>query len=249
MVDLDCKPSEAALIMKEIVKYARANFSAQPIICSKTQNMKGIELLSRRRLDFSNPLTMLKLDVEAIKTASLLAAFYKGNIRIHCNVELSSIEHLQWGYTMAGYIHDGVVVELVERNEGLMNARRFDSLCRTVEWVRRMGGAVAMDDWTGTPIEMEMIKHIKPEIVKVNEHDLLQQITSATLAPGAEIVVEKIETSQQALEAQKIGATELQGYWCDVLKEHEVPPGLTPPGVVARDLELLQFHGLLSCTS
>ena len=235
--------------MKEIVKYARTNFSVQPIICAQTQNMKGIELLSRSRLDFGNHLKMLQLDVEAIKTASMLAAFYKGNLRIHCNVELSSIANVQWAYAMAGYIHDGVVVELVERNEGLMNPRRFDSLCRTVDWVRHMGGVVAMDDWTGTPIEMEMIKHIRPEIIKVNEPHLLQKITTETLVPGAEIVVEKIETFQQAREAQKTGATELQGYWCDVLKEHEVPPGLTPPGVVARDLELLQFQDILAHSS
>ena len=222
--------------MSDVIQFAKTNFRAQPIICARTQEMKGIELLARHRLDFNNAQQMLQSDVEAIKVASQLAAFYKGNLRIHCNVEITSIANLQWGYAMVENIQEGVVVELVERNSGLVDQRNFNNLCRTVDWMRRMGGVVAMDDWTGTPIEMEMIKHIQPEIVKVNEHHLLRRISTERLIKGANIVVEKIETQQQARDAQIKGATELQGYWCDVLKEHEVPPGLTPPGVMVRNL-------------
>lgn len=222
--------------MCDVVQFAKVNFRAQPIICAHTQSMKGIELLNRHKLDFNNPQKMLMLDVEAIKVASQLAAYYKGNLRIHCNVELTSIANIQWAYAMVENIHEGVVVELVERNERLLDYRHFNNLCRTVQWMRNMGGVVAMDDWTGTPIEKEMLKHLKPEIVKVNEHHLLRQITAEELSPGANIVIEKIETPQQAIEARITGATELQGYWCDVLKEHEVPPCLTPPGVMVRNM-------------
>ena len=224
--------------MTDAIQIAKRNFRAQPIICARTKAVKGLELLSRNRLDFSDQQSMLMADVEAIKAAWVVANHYKGSMRVHCNVEMSSMASLLWTDTMVEYMCPGVVVELVERNDSLTCCRSFSRMCHTVQWLRRMGGVVAMDDWTGTPIEMNMLSELSPEIIKVNEPRYLSQVTACGLGPETHIVVERIETQQQAYEAARIGATELQGYWCDVLVENEFPAEFTPPGVMARDMAL-----------
>ncbi|MGP3505463.1 EAL domain protein [Paracidovorax citrulli] len=221
--------------MTDAIQLAKRNFRAQPILCARTKVITGLELLNRNRLDFGDAESMLAADVEAIKAAWQVANHFKGKLRVHCNVEMSSVATSLWTDTMAEYMCPGVVVELVERNDALSCYRSFTRMCQTVKWLRRLGGVIAMDDWTGTPIEIEMVKGLSPEIIKVNEPESLARIITRGFRPGTHVVVERIETPQQAREAERGGATELQGYWCDVLVESEFPAEFTPPGVTARN--------------
>lgn len=138
--------------MTDALHMAQCRFRAQPILCARTKAVKGLELLSRRRLDFNDPQGMLMADVEAIKAAWSVANHYRGSMRVHCNVEISSMGSLLWTDTMVEYMCPGVVVELVERNDSLTCSRSFSRICQTVQWIRRMGGVMAMDDWTGKAI-------------------------------------------------------------------------------------------------
>ena len=134
---------------------------------------------------------------------------------------------------MAGHICDNVVVEIVERNDLLETKSILRNLGHTVSWIRRLGGLIALDDVSGSCLESRLIDCLQPEILKAYDSDGLKFLQG--LRAGAAIVMERIESSQDAIDAVNGGATELQGYWCDVLLEHHVLVELTPPGVTARN--------------
>lgn len=221
--------------MKSPIDIAMRNFRAQPILCASTKQVRGLELLARHRLDFSDPNVMLAADIHAMEMASLLAKHYKGEIRIHCNAEIPSLQSAEWMEAMLANIQPGVVVELVERNENLDGKFVMERFSISMMVLKRVGARIALDDWTGTEIECRMLKDLTPEIVKVNEPQALRLLASQGIHPRTALVVEQIETREAASMAQTFGATELQGYWCDLLVEHDLPAAFTPPGVMARD--------------
>lgn len=210
-----------------------ADFRVQPILACSTHEVVGLELLCRKKIDFSDKEQMLQVDVAAIQAANRLSAVYGPRVRVHCNVEISSMFRLEWVDEMIEQVRPGVVIEIVERNELAREPRRLQQLVGLSEWVRGHGGEIAIDDVSGTDFETLMIESIKPGILKANNRLGLDFI--ANLGTGAVIVAEHIESMDVAVEAMMLGASELQGYWCDVLKEHEMPPGMTPPGVLYRD--------------
>ena len=77
-----------------------------------------------------------------------------------------------------------------------------------------------------------MISVFKPRVLKANNQSGLDFINS--MATDSIVVAEHIESPEIAHQAVLLGACELQGYWCDVLKEHEVPRSIMAPGVAAR---------------
>lgn len=215
------------------IDIAKTNFRAQPIVCGTTLRLVGLELLCRHQLDFNDREVMLGVDVEAIQMASMLSHHYKHELRIHCNAEPTSIQDPRWVDAMAGHICDNVVVEIVERNDLLETKSILRNLGHTVSWIRRLGGLIALDDVSGSCLESRLIDCLQPEILKAYDSDGLKFLQG--LRAGAAIVMERIESSQDAIDAVNGGATELQGYWCDVLLKHHVPVELTPPGVTARN--------------
>lgn len=174
--------------------------------------------------------------------ASMLVQHFKGKLRVHCNAEFTSLADPSWMDAMAGHICTGVVVELVERNESLACGRQFRNLTHTVGWLRNLGGVIALDDASGSAIEAHMIGHLQPEIVKVNNARDIRKVRALHLREDTVLIVERIETQAAASEARMFGATELQGYWCDVLKQSEVPHELTPPGIEAQRSDPLQLR-------
>lgn len=206
-------------------------FRAQPITDPKTMEVVGLELLHRSPLNFFDRDSMLAVDVCALENASILARHYRDRLRIHCNVELTSILNTHWWDAMAGVMWPSIVVEIVERNYllGMGNAMHRTGI--VVDGIRRRGGAIALDDVTGTEIELMAIGALRPEIIKIERMDFIAPIRQIT---NARLVAERIETEDDAHQAVCLGADELQGYWCDVMAEHEVHESLTPPGVTAK---------------
>jgi len=98
--------------------------------------------------------------------------------------------------------------------------------------VRALGGQIALDDVSGTEMDEAIIKAVRPEIVKVCNKEALEFTLS--LSKKSKIIAEMIETEEHAHRATALGVHELQGYWCDVVKEHEFPEELSPPGVQAK---------------
>lgn len=199
--------------------------------------LEGFELLYRHRIDFSDKAKMLEVDIGAVRAARALCEFYQMNMRVHCNVELSSMLNIDWVVAMAECVCPGMVIEIVERNEALKNPWKFEQIWGICNGIRGLGGAVALDDVEGTEIEATLIDALRPEVLKANTKSGLDFI--ASFGTPAIVVAEQIESPYLAQQAKKFGAGELQGYWCDVLKENEVPRGLTPPGVMARNQQLL----------
>ena len=214
-----------------------ANYRAQPMLAYDTHSIVGYEVLYRHRIDFNNKSLMLQVDIGAVKAARALCRYFKNTKRIHFNAELASMLSGDWIVEMTKYMSSNMVVEIVERNEPLshpLNLALVDGLC---SGIRQLGGAIALDDVSGTDLEKFLIDVLKPEILKANNPQSLEFISSTR--SDAIVIAEHIESPCIANDAVLLGASELQGYWCDVLKENEVPRVLTLPGVMARDLRMM----------
>lgn len=206
-------------------------FRAQPIVCAKTMKVTGLELLRRGAINLDDAEEMLAVDIDAMENASILGRHFRDEFRIHCNVELSSIMSRSWWLAMAGVMWPSIVVEIVERNHMLA---RGDVMHRTkiiAECIRNHGGMIALDDFTGTDIEMRAIKELRPEILKVESTGCIADIRRMS---DGKVIVERIEAEHEARSAALLGVNELQGYWCDVQTSHLVHHALTPPGATAQ---------------
>lgn len=224
---MDCKLAKTHLTARVL-----ADYRVQPMLASDTHQTRGLEVLSRHRLDLDNPYAMLAVDIGALKAARFLLDVYRHRLRIHCNVEISSMLNLDWIVTMAEHVSQGMVIELVERNDLLLREFDFQKIKNICSAIRQLGGEIALDDVSGSAIEERMISVFKPRVLKANNKSGLDFINSM---PNTSIVVaEHIESLEVAHQAVQSGACELQGYWCDVLKEQEVPRSIMAPGVVAR---------------
>lgn len=226
---MDCEYAEKNVILCPVGIVAK-KFRAQPIVCPKTMKVTALELLRRERLNYTDAEAMLNIDIDALENASILARHYREEFRIHCNVELTSIMDGRWWWAMAGVMWPSIVVEIVERNHMFSSESVMHRTKIIADGIRNRGGVLALDDVTGTNVEMMAIRTLKPEILKVESTDCIAALREIT---GSKVVVERIETEQEARNAALQGANELQGYWCDVQTTDVVHHSLTPPGVMA----------------
>lgn len=187
-------------------------FRVQPIIDAQ-RRVVALELLAAdaEALAFDDARAMAAHDLEALEPAHKLRA--ETGLRIHANVEWTTL----WlaSKELAARIAPGLVVELVERYDTISKASRKEQLAvlETVEAIRRRGGKIAMDDVSPSKLASELVGSLCPEIIKVESRDALLGIRRA--ARNALIIAERIETKEQAELALALGASELQGFWCD----------------------------------
>lgn len=208
-------------------------FRAQPILHSHSLKMTGIELLYRGPLPFEDPRAMLEIDIKALEHASILARHYREGTRVHLNAEPSSFVHREWWSAMIGNMAPDMVVEIVERNILLEHRENLRRACIVAEAVRNFGGVVALDDVNASAIDLQAIKAICPEIIKIEKPAVMTALRH--IAPQATFVVERIDSAEMAHFASALGAQEIQGYWCDYMASELVPAVLTPPGITASD--------------
>ncbi len=211
-------------------------FRAQPVVDAGTFEVIGVELLCRDRLNYSDRRVMLNADIEAIKAASMMAAC-KAYKHVHCNVEILSVIDPEWIEGMARHIKPGVVIEVVERNGLMMQSLFANQVKNVVDLIRVYGGMIAMDDFVFNDQNIAIMESIRPEIIKVEKIGYIEDIRKLT---DASIVVERIETLDMSRNAKKAGADRLQGYYCDIEVERQIPARLTPPGVMARQQQMAE---------
>ncbi|KLR58979.1 hypothetical protein OX89_04105 [Diaphorobacter sp. J5-51] len=192
-------------------------------------------MLCRDRLNFTDRRKMVDADIEAIKAASIMAAC-KAYQHVHCNVEILSVIDPEWIEGMAIHIKPGVVIEVVERNGLMMKSFFADQVKNVVELIRAYGGLIAMDDFVFNDHNIFIMESIHPDIIKVEKAEYIGEIRKFTDAP---IVVERIETVHMSRNAKKAGADRLQGYYCDIEVQGQIPERLTPPGVMARRQQMV----------
>lgn len=205
-----------------------AGFRAQPIVNARTFDIQGVELLYRPRMNFNDHEAMLKADIRAVKAAAIMAKA-QAYASVHCNVEVQSMIQPDWLEAMIFCINEGMVIEIVERNSILMDDLIMGQAKNVVMLVRSFGGKIAMDDVRFTDQNAHIIEKIQPDIIKVEREDYVPRLRKICDAP---IVVERIETRRLADSAIQAGADLLQGYYCDLAVQNEVPSRLTPPGVM-----------------
>ena len=142
---MDCKLAKTSLTARVL-----ADYRVQPMLASDTHWMRGLEVLYRRPLDLENPYAMLAVDIGAIKAARFLSDAYRHRLRIHCNVEISSMLNLDWIVAMAEHVSQGMVIELVERNDLMLREFEFQKINNICSAIRRLGGDIALDDVSGS---------------------------------------------------------------------------------------------------
>lgn len=211
------------------VKIAK-NFRAQAIVDAHGMRIRGVELLSRKRLHFSDTEAMLRTDIDAINAASILV---RSNAyeTVHINAEPTSMIRAEWMEAMAFGAQEGLVIEVVERNSILMSQLIMSQMENVVDLVRHCGGKIAIDDAMFTEQTIYIVEKLRPEIIKIERPEYIGPFRAFS---DATLVLERVETLQQADIARSAGVDRLQGYYCDIEFEMAIPADLTPPGVVAR---------------
>jgi EAL domain-containing protein (putative c-di-GMP-specific phosphodiesterase class I) len=232
---MDDKLAETSLIYSPL-DIIKRSFRAQPIICAQSHAIKAMEILCKRKMSYSDRSGMLAVDRSAVEAASIVSDYWRvafgESVRIHCNVELSSFLSAEWLESIATHVNDDLVVEIVERHDDIRESIAFDKMCVIASYVRMMGAKIALDDIAGTEMDALIIRAVKPEFVKVCSKDGLAFVRD--IGHESISIAEMIETEAHAQSAIAMGVDELQGYWCDVVKEREFPQELSPPGVQAK---------------
>lgn len=186
-------------------------FRIQYIVKAKGFEIAAAEILYRNpaALEFSNPVFMLNHDLKALKAAGHF--FTKTQFRTQCNVEPSTI--LNGLSQMLKVVTPGVVVELVERNQELVDENLIGRIVDGCSRLRKAGYLIAMDDVTPTELEVELIKYLNPDFIKVENRLALGMVKR--IAPTKHLIAERVETEPHADLAIAMGVDELQGFWCD----------------------------------
>lgn len=229
---MDGEFAKASLIFNPL-KIIRQKFRAQPIICAQTKDITAMEMLYKKNMPYRDSGEMLLIDKLAIEAASMAGDYwrvmYGRRVRVHCNVELSSFLSSEWIESLACYASDDLVVEIVERHDEIRQAESFEKMCLSAFYLRSMGVKIAIDDISGTSMDESIIRAVKPDIIKVCNKEGLNFVRG--IGHKARVVAEMIETEANARTAVSMGVDELQGYWCDRLKEQDFPRELEAPGL------------------
>ncbi len=120
--------------------------------------------------------------------------------------------------------HDLAVSQIVFEMVETHRTDSLDHLTDVVDHYRRRGASVAIDDVGSGYSSLEVVAHLRPEIVKI-EQRLVRQLPSVTAGAivhavvrlsheiGALVVAEGVETAEQALEARRLGCDLAQGWY------------------------------------
>ena len=112
-----------------------------------------------------------------------------------------------------------VMIELTERSL----VRRPAELLRLVEWARRNGWGVALDDVGADPASLALLPFLRPDVVKLDmtlvrhrptpdQAAIMAAVLAYSEESGAVILAEGIETSAHLDQALALGATLGQGW-------------------------------------
>lgn len=184
-------------------------YRVQPILDAATLEVTALEVLSVVPLVFDDEAAMIEVDVAGLEYAVGLVE--RTSLRVHCNMEYSTLVLVP--RLIRERIRPGIVIELVERHEIFEKSEVRTWIAEAATKIRSRGGSIAMDDVTPTTLERELIKALRPDIIKVENRDALAEIRNAV--KGTPIIAERIETERHAELARKLGAREIQGFWCD----------------------------------
>jgi EAL domain-containing protein (putative c-di-GMP-specific phosphodiesterase class I) len=200
------------------------SFRSQFIFSASGMEIIGIEVLaanpSRLRLD--DPVAMLEHDLAALRHGGELAR--RTGLRVQCNVEPSSVV-TGLGRVLKA-VSAGIVIELVERYT-FDDQRVFDSLVDGARRLRKAGALLALDDVTPNPMEIELIRAIRPDIIKVENRAALSSVLK--VATTRHLIAERVETKAHAELACAMGVRELQGFWCD--RQYQPIPEALPTAI------------------
>ena len=181
------------------------------------------EVLSNGRLPFGDADGMLRVDLSSLEYGALLAK--TSGIRVHCNLEYHTL--ITATAAVERLVCKGIIIELVERHDILRHPRMFERAAESTERLRAAGALIALDDVTLCSRERSLMSAVRPDIVKVDNRDSLFSLCKEV--HGLQIVAERIEHEHQAELARLLGASMLQGFWCDrELRgcEHEAPTAI-----------------------
>lgn len=208
----------------------------QPIVDLGTETVVGYEALARGPdgSPFASPAALFPAAAEVGRTGELdwicRAAALRGarDAGLHAGHTLFlNAEPAAFGAPcppdlldeLGAGTHPRVVVELTER----ALAADPEAVLRTVEDVRTLGWAVALDDVGAHPDSLAMLPFVRPDVVKL-DMALIQRNTDAEVArvvtavlayaerTGAVVLAEGIEHDGHLAQARAVGAALAQGW-------------------------------------
>lgn len=195
----------------------------QPILDAASLKVVALEVLSRGPLPFDDEAAMIEVDCAALQYAATLREL--SGLRVHCNVEYATL--VLAPDLINERIKPGIVIELVERHAIFQQPDIYKWIAEGVTQIRRRGGLIAMDDVTSTTLERELIKSLRPDLIKVENRDALVEV--CRLVKRIPVIAERIETGRHAELARELGAAQIQGYWCDLIAGHLLGQLALPP--------------------
>ena len=159
------------------------------------------------------------------------------NFSIFLNIDSSLMdcrtgiyEDLKEIISETGISPDRIVIELIESRVG-----DFDSLLQFAKCCRDSGFLIALDDVGAGYSSLERIVKIKPDIIKIDRElvrgvseefhkkEVCRSIIGLARHIGALSLAEGVETIQDALECQDLGADLMQGFYFSKPAENIVP--------------------------
>ena len=224
----------------------------QPLYSVHEKKYIGVEALSRGRYQNSyldayqlfslpkNEKEKLKLNEKCIK-ASLHSfitqeTFNKNTVFLNIdsslmdNSELADLEFTINSITSVGVEPRQIVIELIESR-----VKKLDILQNFVMYCREKGFLIALDDVGAGYSNFERIVKIKPDIIKIDrglvngvseefhKREICRSLIQLSHNIGALSLTEGVETMNDALECQNLGADILQGFYFSRPQEEILP--------------------------
>ena len=248
--------ANTALDLHALIAERRINSVYQPIVDLGDRSVVGYEALARgpKGTALEMPTNLFAEAARAGLTGELdrfcrkraiegaLAGSVLPPLSLFINIEPSTLRGTDPLLTHLPEIGAGRLRVIAEFTERALAARPAEAVA-AVQWLRRRGCGIALDDLGTDPRSLALLPFLSPDVVKLDMSLLQERVTSrdtahVVMAVGAEaerrgtqILAEGIETEEHYLRAQAMGATLGQGF----LFGHpgQLPQPMPPPRPVA----------------
>jgi EAL domain-containing protein (putative c-di-GMP-specific phosphodiesterase class I) len=248
--------SNPALDIHALIAEQRISSVYQPIVDLSDKSVVGYEALARgpRGTALEMPTNLFAEADRAGLTGELdrfcrkraiegaLAGQILPPLSLFINIEPRTLRGTDPLLTHLPEIGAGRLRVIAEFTERELASRPAEAVA-AVQWLRRRGCGIALDDLGTDPRSLALLPFLSPDVVKLDMSLLQEQRTSrysahVVMAVGAEaerrgtaILAEGIETEEHLFRAQAMGATLGQGFLFG--RPGELPAPMPPPRPVA----------------
>lgn len=231
------------LEIENILNNKKLVIHLQPILSLRGRTFLGFEALIRGVDDDGNIISPAWLFREASKAGLIsrldqearhlairaFAPLYKANPKLILFVNFESTlidEFVPGNYLFDGFLseygipHKNIILEIKE--DRVRNTQRLENFCTHY---RSLGFSIALDDFGVGESSFDRLAVVQPDIIKIDRsiifniqddyinQEILRAICNMSLRIGTIVLAEGVETEDEAVYSQYLGATLVQGFW------------------------------------